>query len=171
MAIHHTDKNSPARTAPYPNIHDTQDVTRMAHGTNSVNYITDASPTFNGPSILYGNARLVQSGTVTVVTPNGTSGTITTTTTTLAHNLGYTPLATAFMNNIQPVGYGITLPIWVSFGNNTGGSGGAPEYLGIIRYMTYAVDATNFYVLTYSSGVAVAANYTITFYLYQQIAQ
>lgn len=109
-------------------------------------------------------------GTAAVVTPNGSTGVITSTTTTVPHNLGYTPKAEAFLNNIIGSGYGIPLPMWISFGANTGGTGGATEYLGVIRYMTYAVDGTNFYVLTYQSGVAIAANYTVTYYLYQQSA-
>lgn len=109
-------------------------------------------------------------GTASVVAPNGASGVITTTTTTVPHNLGYTPKAEAFLNNITGSGYGIPLPMWISFGANTGGTGGAPEYFGVIRYMTYAIDGKNFYVLTYSSGSAIAANYTVTFYLYQQTA-
>lgn len=115
-------------------------------------------------------ANVYAVGTCAVQVPDGTSGVIVTTTTTVPHNLGYTPKAEAFMNNITGSGYGIPLPMWVSFGANTGGVGGAPEYLGVIRYMTYAVDGTNFYVITYSSGSAIAANYTITYYLYQQTA-
>lgn len=106
-------------------------------------------------------------GTANVVAPAGTPGVITTTTTTVPHNLGYTPKAEAFMNNITGAGYGIPLPMWISFGVITGG---AFEYFGVMRYMTYAVDGTNFYVITYSSGSIIATNYTITYYLYQQTA-
>lgn len=171
MSLTDVDKGSADRGAPLPNHSDIvhQDVTK-AHGTNSVNYVTDATGT-GQTGILSGNARLIKGSTASVVVPDGTPGVIIGTTTTVPHNLGYTPMAVAFMNNITGSGYGIQLPMWVSFGANTGGVGGAPEYLGVVRYMTYAVDGTNLYILTYSSGSAVAGTYTITYYLYQQKIQ
>lgn len=165
MSLHDIDKNGDKRGKPELNQHDALDQ-RPANGTNSVNYTTDNSSAAG--AILSGNAQLVKKGTAQVVAPAGNPGTIISTTTTVPHNLGYTPLAMAFINNVTGAGYGIPLPIWVSFGANTGGVGGATEYLGVIRYMTFAADGTNFYVITYSSGVAIATNYTVTFYLYRQ---
>jgi hypothetical protein len=174
VALYDVDKTSKDRGNPMPNHNDTlDDGSIKAHGTNSVNYVTDASSSATTANLLSGNARLITTGLASVVAPNGSSGIIVTTTTTTPHNLnlGYTPMAVAYLNNVTGAGYGIPLPLWASFGANTGGTGGAPEYLGVVRYMTYAIDATNFYVLTYSSGSAVAANYTVTYYLYQQKAQ
>jgi len=116
------------------------------------------------------NTEVYTVGTAVVTAPNGSASVITTTTTTVPHNLGYTPKAECFLNNITGAGYGIPLPMWISFGANSGGTGGAANYLAVIRYMTYAVDGTNLYILTYSSADAVATNYTITYYLYQQTA-
>lgn len=173
MGIHDVNKGEHGG-APTPNAHDKTDVPRPAHGTNSVNYQTAASPSSTGPGIFGGNARLVASGVARVVTPDGATGTITQTTTTVPHNLGFAPIPWATMNNSAIGGQGafnIPLPLMVSLGNNTGGTGGASEYLGLIRWMYYAVDGTNFYIITYSSGVAIAATYDITYYLYQQRVQ
>lgn len=168
MSLHDVDKGSQDRGDPTPNHNDQLvDGAIKAHGTNSVNYVTDSS-TANQQNLFGGNARLIQQGTVEAVVPNGSSGVIISTTTTLAHNLGYTPIVAAYINNITGSGYGIQLPMWISFGANTGATGGAPEYLGVTRYMTAAADGTNLYILTYSSGSALAANYTVTYYLYQQ---
>jgi hypothetical protein len=117
---------------------------------------------------------LVASGVAQAIIPNGTPGQITLTTTTVAHNLGYRPKAVAMLNNSAINGggsYNIHLPAPLSLGDNTGGTGGAPEYLGIVSYMGYATDGTNFYVLTYTSGGNIGATYFVTYYLYQQRTQ
>jgi len=166
MSLHDVDKTGGRRSASKLNQNDSLSQ-RMAVGTPSVNYTTQENASSNA-QLFGGNARLIKTDTVQVVAPDGTAGVITTTTTTVAHGLGYAPIVTAYMNNILGGGYGIQLPMWVSFGANTDGVGGAPEYLGVIRYMTFASDTTNIYILTYSSGSAVATNYTITYYLWQQ---
>lgn len=173
MGLHDVDKNSDDRTSPVVNAHDLGPDRRMAHGTNSVNYQTAASPAFGAAQIQGGNSRLVGADVVRVIAPDGTTGVITITTTTYHHNLGYAPKAEAYLNNRQinnGGSYNIPLPLDISVGANTGGTGGAPEYLGVIRTMYYATDATSFYVITYSSGSALAGTYDVTFYLYQQTA-
>jgi hypothetical protein len=146
----------------------------MAHGTNSVNYVTSPQAFNTQSGILAGNARLVKTGVTTAVIPNGISGQITTTITTVAHNLGYAPLAQAYLNNANISGsvqhVNLALPFIISAGDNTGGTGGAPDYIGIISFMQYATDATNFYVVTYSSGSMTATSINVTYYLYQQQA-
>lgn len=164
MALHDVDPNSADRGKPKPASHDVP--------LETFKKAIPFNQTTQGAPLLAGNVRLVKTGTAGVVTPSGTSGLITTTTTTVPHNLGYTPLALAYMNNIIGQGYGQPLPMWVSFGDvgNTTVGGVTVETLGVITFMTYAVDGSNFYVLTYGSGSAIAANYTITYFLYQQRA-
>jgi hypothetical protein len=175
MSLFDVDKIGPKRNTPSPNTHDTiLEGAVTAHGTNSVNYTTDATVSGSGPKIYGGIDRLIKSGVATVVIPNGNPGHITLTTTTVAHNLGYAPKAVAVLNNSQINGggaYNIQLPAPLSLGDNTGATGGAPEYLGFVSYMGYATDGTNFYVLTYSSGGMVGTTYLVTYYLYQQTAQ
>ena len=173
--IHYVDKKGGERSEPVVNPPDTIEdgVGRMAHGTNSVNYHTPATINTNGPTILAGNARMVKSGVASVVVPSGNSGLVGLNTTTIALNLGYSPLAFASLNNAQINGGGafnLALPLPLSLGNDTGGTGGVAEFLAISGYMQFATDATNFYVITFTSGSFVGATYQVTYYLYQQVA-
>jgi hypothetical protein len=168
------DKHNLDRGSPDPNSHDNQHldvVRRSAHGTHSINPqvvgIGGDSP------ILGGTAHLVKSGVIRVTTPDGTPGQITTTTTTVAHNLGYAPLAQAFMNNSQINGVGsfnLALPLITSFANNANGDV-ATEYLAIITHMRVSTDTENFYVFTYGSGIQVGTDFYVSYYLYRQEAQ
>lgn len=176
MALHNVDKSNFERDTPKPNSHDTLEAAlRQSHGTNSVNYQTPGGiPPTSGARILGGNARLVKSGVVSHVVPNGVDGAIHVTTTTTAHGLGFGPLALAYINNATINGggaYNIPLPLPITLGANTGGTGGAPSYLGITAWMQFASDGTNFYVTTYTTGSSfIGVTYLVTFYLYQQTA-
>lgn len=64
MAIHGVDKTGSERDSPSPNVHDSMgDAPRPAHGTNSVNYATQATPSgINTVQLNSGNLQLVENG-------------------------------------------------------------------------------------------------------------
>lgn len=163
MAIHDVSKDHPQRETPMPNKHDVPEVNLP--NTMPFNHST------GGANLEFGNARLVEIFVQNITAGAGVSGSIVTTTSTSAHNLGYTPLAFVYMNNIVGAGYGQPLPMNVSFGVNTNGSPNVAEYLAPMRYMTYAVDGTYLYALTYSFYPIIQSNYTLTWFLYQQRVQ
>lgn len=167
MAIHDVDKGNDDRNSPMPNSHDVQEGIRAAHGTNSVNYVSDSTGTTN-QKLLGGNFRLVKAGALNVVLANGSAGVITTTTTSTPHGLGYAPVPLAFLNNSQingSGGYNLPLPITTSFA--TINSGGLDVLADICRLLCSS-DGTNFYVIAYTSGTFIGTNYIINYYLYQQ---
>jgi len=166
MAIHDIDKSGNDRSAPTPNSHDMQDIPRQAHGTNSVNYTTDASPSISGGQILTGNAQLITSGVVSHPITIPSSGTLSIDTTTVAHNLGYAPWVVAFMNNTMINGsgaYNIPLPIMPSLGVT------AADTIAPSVWMFAASDKNNIYIISYTTAsAAVAVSYAVTYYLYRQ---
>lgn len=79
MALHDVDKDNEDRTSPAVNAHDDQKTSRMAHGTTSINPVTDA--TSGSAYIDTKNGRiLVNDGTnnriILGVWPDGTFGLI-----------------------------------------------------------------------------------------------
>lgn len=170
MALHDVDKNSADRGSPMPNTHDVQTSARMAHGTNSVNYVTDATPSVTGGNILSGNARLVSSGVTQCDASAGNDSTIVSDTFSIPHNLGYNPIVTAWLNNAS-VGFNLPLPIILSSTvGSTSGTLDGVAFLATNRWMTYGADEDNFYVIIYTVGSSmIATSYFVTYYLYQQV--
>lgn len=176
MAIHDVDKHSDDRTSPAVNAHDAQNIDqRMAHGTNSANYTTDATGTpaagvaaGGGAGVKYGFKRAVLIVPMTV-TNNGA----TLTTATASHPLGYVPKVEADIENatVSTAGSPVTgatqpLPIFTS-----ASIGGA--LAGAVTFSTFLyafADASNVYVnLLNATGNPVTV--TVTCYLYQRLAQ
>lgn len=155
--IHDRGKND---STPEPNSHDLQGI-RMAHGTNSVNYTTDASSTPGGPPILAGNLRLVQSNTATV----NSDGVHNTSTTTIPHNLGYFPFLTWSMNHLSTstlTGVNLMAPQALTFTmDNTA------HTITFSIMVWCAVDANNVYIQLFDTS-GLSHSYDITYYLYQQ---
>jgi len=166
MALHDVDKSGADRSSPLPNSHDEQGIPRQAHGTNSVNYHTDASPSSSGGQILTGNAQLITSGVLNHPISIPSSGKISIDTSTVAHNLGYAPWVVAFMNNTMINGsgaYNIPLPIMPSLGVT------AADTIAPIVWMFASSDVNNVYVISYTTAsAAVPATYEVTYYLYRQ---
>lgn len=171
MALHDVDKGPGDRGAPMPNTHDTQDV-RLAHGTNSVNYVTDATATpvanttvGGGTSVKNGFKRLV--GVVPMTLANDGS---TLTTVQAAHGLSFVPKVEADLENSSLTvasgsgtasGATISLPVFTSMGIDT-----VDGILVPVAYLYSFADATYVYV-NFINASGNPVSYTITCYLYQ----
>jgi len=175
MAVHDVDRNGPDRGNPNPNTHDLNFVSsggpiintpRPAHGTNSVNPVTDATST-DQASLLSGIGQLVKTGSVTM-TLNGSA----TTTVSFSHGLGYTPYMIAAINNATST---------IATGTATGVSLFLPTFLianigtdvaGVVTFQTYLygfANSTTVYFNCLDAG-ANSGHVTITYYLYRQAA-
>lgn len=161
MAIH--DRGKPGAT-PQPNSHDLQGV-RMAHGTNSVNYTTDATDTSKTSGILSGIGQLVQTDTVNV--PNNGA---TQTHVTVPHNLGYVPFMMSAVNNasisdangVVSSNASVFLPTSLSTFIDT------VDNIIVFRVWLFGfADETNaYFIMTNSTGSPVSID--VTYYLYRQ---
>lgn len=165
MSLTDVDKNSLDRSVPTPNHNDRIiDGATKAHGTNSVNYTTDATDTSTTTGIYTANKQLVRSGDI-VITSDGTGGN-THTVSTFPHPLGYAPLVEGAFNNAAVTGISgpvnIPLPTWLAI-DLSGAS------ISFLAYTSIMVDASNIYVYTLNlTGLSV--QYVITYYLYRQRA-
>lgn len=164
MALHNVDKGNVDRSTPRPNIHDTIEVNmgRMAHGTNSVNYLKPGELPSSQSALYGGNKRLVQSGDV-IIQGDGTNVTVSS----FAHNLGFAPLAEGSVNNANVTNItgqvNVPLPTWL--GTDLTGTS-----IAFTMWLSIMADATNVYFYTLNkTGSPFAV--TVTYYLYQQQQQ
>lgn len=160
MAIHDVDKNSTDRGQPLPNSHDAHPLDlRNAHGTNSVNYISDATPDAFKLDNTNGMLRLVQKGTVHVDQPGaGTAGF-----TTVTHNLGYIPIVMAFIGTSTTIYNPLPQILSSSVATN----------VTIEEYITVAnITSTDFQIEYYQGSSAASApdGYNITYYIFHETA-
>ena len=144
----------------------------MAHGTNSINYITPSTPApvggtnsgtaGGGATVAYGFKRLVGTCSITL-TNNGSA----LSTATIPHNLGYVPrVEGALLNATVTIATGsipgVTIPLPIF--DSASVTGGSP--IGMTTYLYCFADINNVYVnLLNTTGNPYTV--TPTVYLYQ----
>lgn len=184
MALHDVDKHNNDRTSPAVNAHDSQNVAaRMAHGTNSINYTTDATDQTKIDGILGGILRPIITGRTSLITTD--SDLIQSID--IAHGLTAIPAVMVFAQmpsssnfgpfTIYPV-YGngfVGLPAIISTIQSVdkgGGSSNVDTTLNLL-YVSYEVDGTNLTLRAQqtTAGLSSSSN-TINFryYIFQQKA-
>jgi len=157
MALHDVDRNSEDRGTPAPNHTDKViDGAHKAHGTNSVNYVSDATPSYSGGTntgsvgggnpIRYGYKKLVSNVSFTLVNDGSTL-----TTGSIAHGLNYVPVVELLFENAS-------LTIAGGGGSVTGATVPGPFFAGadigsdvsgVVSFTSWIyafADATNIYV-------------------------
>lgn len=172
MALHNVDKNSQDRSSPNPNTHDTSyttgapiiNVPRPAHGIVSANYQPPGTNPSDQAALKMAYKRMVQSGTVAVINDGSTV-----TVTTIAHGLGYAPLAEGSINNASATDIGglvnVPLPTFLVAHIDAV----TPKVDFRVWLGAPIVDATNVYFqVLNSTGTPITV--TVTYYLYQQVA-
>lgn len=170
MSIHMVDKGRMDRSKPVVNNHDMLvdyrgNVTVPAHNTASLNYITPGTPAIvDNQSALYsGVKRFVGSGTALAQCLAADTYNVVQ----IAHNLGYTPMVEAFINNVPVSGItgnvDVPLPAWESVSETTGSS----NVINFHVWLSLAVDSTNVYFITINS-TGLDKTVPVTYYLYQQ---
>lgn len=164
MSLHDVDKNNEDRSVPKPNQSDQLiDGARQNHGTNSANYISDATTLSTNTPVRTGFKRQVKSF-ITLITWSGAN---TTTTSTIPHGLPYTPTVDASINNATLTGavsltnVSIALPTVIDWDTST-------TPLSIKTFMWFMADATNIYVITANGNNGSANSLFVTFYLSEQ---
>lgn len=176
-ALFDVDKNSIDRGSPAPNRPDQLDSgAKMNHGTNSVNPVTNATPTafLTGGS---GIIRILRSDTVS----GTTSDTSQTFTATIPHNLGYIPAALVYAlpppnSDFAPfttlpttnADY-VQLPFFYYY------QAGSPSVTGsIILYtISFDIDSTNLYlrVNQWVTGLSITTHsFSFRYYILQETA-
>lgn len=166
MSIHDVSK-SKGRLTPAPNVQDKQ-AQKMSHGTNSANYVTDATDADTNDRILYGYARLVLTGTLTVSSDGSTL-----TTSSDIHNLGFVPNVLAALENANvtivggtAVGASMNLPTFTTADIGVSVSGDVSFGTWLYAF----ADDTRVYVnMLNATGIAQTVH--VTYYLYQQTAR
>lgn len=149
MALHDVDLRGLGRGAPLPNGHDTLDHGAvMAHGTNSVNYVTDASEVDSLNPGKNGQFTIVQAGSTTIsdafTTSNPGAGNFVSDGSTLftqAHGLGFIPGVTGYLIP-QGTSYYTQMPYTAYFNSGT------TQALWISLFLT--VDITNLYIQVFT---------------------
>lgn len=87
----------------------------------------------------------------------------------VAHNLGYAPVPSAYLNSVDISGGGgasledvnIPLPTWLSVRVNSGGSG----IVDFPIWLSIYTDATNFYVDVFNGTGGTSSTYPVSYYL------
>jgi len=170
MALHDVDIVNPDRGAPVPNAHDHASEDRMAHGTNSTNYVTQATPipgaaVGGGASVKLGFKRCVG---IIVLTVGGNASTLNTAS--APHGiLTYIPKVEADLEGAtittaggSATGAAVPLPAFTS-ASIGGVTAGVVTFGSWLQAFT---DATNVYVNLYNAtGSSITV--TVTCYLYQ----
>lgn len=171
MALHDVSKHDSLRLDPKANSSDTR-AQRDAHGTNSVNYVTDATPApvsnrtvGGGSGVKNGLKTLV--GVVVMALANDGS---TLTTVSANHNLSFVPKVEADLESSA-------LTIAGGSGTATGATIALPVFTGMaidvvdgilvpLSYLYTFADATKVYV-NFLNATGNPVTFTITCYLYQ----
>lgn len=162
MAIHDIDKNSSGRTSPLPNSHDAQGIARMAVGTNSSNYVTDASNPLDAEALKSGLLKPVQTGTITI-DGNSTAGLPITSR--IAHNLPYVPIPMGFIHYSDAY---IAMPTFLGLGLDNDGAG--PD-VAFASWMWLTADSVNVTANLFSGITEDWGTITVRYYLFQQSTQ
>lgn len=164
------DKNSPGRRDPRPNAHDIREAsTVMAHGTNSVNYVTAAVDLTSQTGGLNGQFTIVSAQDIAVSlvsVPGPGAGAFSTTTVrgaTVAHDLNFIPALIAY--------YGSSSTIFGGFPSLNYNA--VSSAAGLWFTVQASADSTNIYidfVITQfgSSDTTTLAPSTVRVYLLQQ---
>lgn len=167
--LHDIDKSN--RGQPIVNSHDKINVLRMAHGTNSVNYVTGASPLSSIAGGKNGQFTIVESGLWaggSLTTGNPGAGNFLSGSSimaTIPHNLGFIPSALAYYQVASsPLEYDLLPSTTMVF---TG--------LQTVLWWTIwlLVDATNLYIQVNWMAYGTSFNITLSpvkWYLLQQVA-
>lgn len=162
MAIHSVDKNANGRGNPTPNTHDTIGTpNRMAHGTNSINYLPPGQPPSSQTSLKSGQYRPVLTDQIELINNGGTL-----TTTTVPHNLGYAPTVKASLNDSTVTGIpglaNLELPTFtqatISGGNVT------------FQTWLYTLSDDTYVYFQFLNATGTPITLTLTYYLFQQAA-
>lgn len=168
MSLHLTGGGN-QRTNPRPNSRDVQSHSAyVGHAVHSVNF-QSVLPTSSGNVFGLGpaNYRMILSGTMNVTALANAN-----TQTTLAHNLGYSPLVIGSVNNSTVSGFSFTGPVDVPLPSWLSANRGS-DLSGVVTFPIYAsmmVDQANVYVTTINAS-NVEKDFTVTFYLFQQGTQ
>lgn len=138
-----------------------------AHGTTSVNYTTNAIPPGTNDGLRPGFKRQVATDNILVTwVAGGSMGT--TTVSSFAHGLGYTPLIEVSINHANVIGSivlnDVSIPIPTGLAITTGTS----LAVGFPIWVEAWVDSTNLYLITWAANGAPGGTLIYTYYLYQQ---